>query len=70
MSINLIIIVIQDILHTISGLPNIVPGMNHEVDFALWTHLDFLWGIDADTLIYNIMLDNLDTCRQRDCRMV
>ena len=43
--------------------------MNHEVAFELFTHLDFLWGIDADTLVYSYMLDNLQTCRDRDCRM-
>jgi len=59
----------DDILHTIVGLPNIVPGMNHEVAFELFTHLDFLWGIDADTLVYSYMMDNLQTCRDRDCRM-
>jgi len=58
-----------DILHTISGLPNIVPGMNHEVEFELFTHLDFLWGIDADKLVYNKMLENLQTCTERDCRL-
>jgi len=59
----------NDILHTISGLANIVPGMNHEVQFADFTHLDFLWGIDADTLVYNIMLENLKTCSMQDCRI-
>jgi len=58
-----------DILHTISGLPNIVPGMNHEVEFELFTHLDFLWGIDADKLLYNKVLENLKTCTERDCRL-
>jgi len=57
-----------DILQTIIHLPNIVPGMNHEVEFELFTHLDFLWGIDADKYVYSYMLDNLQTCRDRDCR--
>jgi len=57
-----------DILQTIIGLPNIVPGMNHEVDYEKWTHLDFLWGIDADKLVYSYLMDNLNTCREKDCR--
>merc|ERR1712215_430159 len=57
-----------DILQTIIGLPNIVPGMNHEVEFELWTHLDFLWGIDADKYVYSYMMSNLQTCRETDCR--
>jgi len=58
----------SDILQTIVGLPNIVHGMNHEVDYDKWTHLDFLWGIDADKLVYSFLLDNLNTCREQDCR--
>ena len=38
----------QDILYTMTGLPNVVSGMNHEVEWKAWSHLDFLWGIDAD----------------------
>ena len=52
------------------GLPNIVPGMNHEVEWAAFTHLDFLWGIDADSLVYSHVLDNLKTCTDTDCRNV
>merc|ERR1719341_187728 len=58
----------SDILQTIVGLPNIVPGMNHEVDYEKWTHLDFLWGIDADKLVYSYLMENLNTCREQDCR--
>ena len=57
-----------DILQTIMGLPNIVPGMNHEVDYEKWTHLDFMWGIDVDKLVYSYLMDNLNTCREQDCR--
>ena len=59
----------DDIFQTIVGFPNIVGGMNHEVDYEKWTHLDFLWGIDADKLVYSFLLDNLDTCRAKDCRL-
>jgi len=57
-----------DILQTIMGLPNIVPGMVHEVEWELFTHLDFLWGIDADKYVYSYLLDNLQRCRETDCR--
>jgi len=57
-----------DILDTIMGLPNIVSGMNHNVEFELFTHLDFLWGIDADRYVYSYMLENLKTCTETDCR--
>ena len=50
------------------GLPNIVPGMNHEVEWEAFTHLDFLWGIDADSLVYSHVLANLKTCTETDCR--
>ena len=66
------------------GLPNIVDGMNHnvssniegshdvkqsfQVEFELFTHLDFLWGIDADRYVYSYLLDNLKTCTETDCR--
>jgi len=57
-----------DILQTIIHLPNIVPGMNHEVEFEQFTHLDFMWGIDADKYVFSLMLDNLQKCRDSDCR--
>jgi len=57
-----------DILDTIMGLPNIVSGMNHNVEWEKFTHLDFLWGIDADRYVYSYMLENLKTCTETDCR--
>jgi len=57
-----------DILHTITGLPNIVTGMNREVEFAAWTHLDFLWGKEVDKYVYNYLLADLAACRDQDCR--
>jgi len=57
-----------DILDTIMGLPNVVPGMNHEVEWEAFTHLDFLWGIDVDRYVYSYVLDNLKTCTETDCR--
>jgi len=57
-----------DILDTLFGLPCIPRGMNHKVDFPAFTHLDFLWGVDADTLVYDLMLEDLRTCAETDCR--
>ena len=43
-------------------------GINFQVEFELFTHLDFLWGIDADRYVYSYMLENLKTCTETDCR--
>merc|ERR1712233_217779 len=43
-------------------------GMNHEVEWKAWSHLDFLWGIDADRFVFSYMLENLQFCRENDCR--
>ena len=74
----------QDILFTMTGLPNVVPGMNHEVEWKAWSHLDFLWGIDADRFwwknqievlfflflrfVFSYLLNNLQFCKENDCR--
>ena len=50
------------------GLPCIITGMNHRVEFEKFTHLDFLWGVDADKYVYSYMLDNLRICSELDCR--
>jgi len=57
-----------DILQTIMGLPNVIPGMNHEVKLKSFTHLDFLWGIDADREVYGNILKNMQFCTENDCR--
>ena len=67
-----------------TGLPNVVPGMNHEVEWKAWSHLDFLWGIDADRFwwknqievlfflflrfVFSYLLNNLQFCKENDCR--
>jgi len=57
----------QDIEFLLSGLPNILPGMKHEVDFENWSHLDFLWGVDADQLVYKFVIQNIEKCLQNLC---
>jgi len=58
----------QDVLRTVSELPNVVPGMIHMVEFPGWNHLDFLWGIDADRFVYKFVLENMKKCQETDCR--
>merc|ERR1711872_1016863 len=58
-----------DILHTMTNLPNVVPGMNHHVEWPEWTHLDFLWGIDADKYVFKYVVENMARCREEDCRI-
>merc|ERR1712055_157185 len=57
-----------DIINTILGLPNVLPGMNHEVSFKGFTHLDFLWGVDADRYVFSHLLNNVKFCLENDCR--
>ena len=57
-----------DILQVVMGIPNIQPGMNHEVAWPGWNHLDFLWGVDADKYVYADFLKNAKTCQDQDCR--
>merc|ERR1711973_723475 len=58
----------QDVLQTVTELPNIVPGMLHEIDYPTWNHLDFLWAIDADKYVYTPLLHNMERCQSEDCR--
>ena len=47
----------QDVLSAITRLPNIFD--NYEVPYENWNHLDYLWGIDAPTLVYDQVLTNI-----------
>jgi lysosomal acid lipase/cholesteryl ester hydrolase len=51
----------QDVLKLTTALPNLVS--NYLVPFAEWNHLDYLWAIDADTLLYPEVLKNMDKYR-------
>jgi len=57
-----------DVIRVIMEIPNILPGMNHEVDYATWNHLDFLWAKDVDIYVYNNLLEDLKYCTENDCR--
>lgn len=39
-------------------LPNLFAS--YDVPFAKWNHLDYLYGIDADTLVYPEVLKNME----------
>jgi len=58
----------EDVLKTVSVLPNILPGMLHMIELPTWNHLDFLWGIDADKYVYADVLRHMEECRINDCR--
>ena len=32
---------------------------NYQVPYENWNHLDFIWGIDADTLVYTQLMANM-----------
>ena len=53
---------LQDVLRLTSALPNLV--FSYEVPFPLWGHLDFLWAIDADTLLYPEVLKHMEESRK------
>jgi len=61
---------IKDVDMTISELPFIVSSphiMIHEVDYTNWNHIDFVWGMDAKTYVYEDLLDNLEWCAHAQC---
>merc|ERR1712002_337772 len=46
-----------DVMELASGLPNILPGGIHRVDFDQWNHNDFATGIDAVPLVYDYIME-------------
>jgi hypothetical protein len=44
-------------------LPNLVS--DYLVPFDMWNHLDYLWGIDADTLLYPEVLMNMEKFKEK-----
>ena len=46
----------------------IVPGMNHEVEFETWNHLDFLYAIDVVKYVNDNVVKDIKTCSEEDCR--
>ena len=48
----------QDVLRYLTDLPQSYSV--YEVPFDLWNQLDYLWGIDAKTLLYPEVIKNMD----------
>ena len=48
----------QDVLRYLTDLPQSYSV--YEVPLDLWNHLDYLWGIDAKTLLYPEVIKNMD----------
>jgi lysosomal acid lipase/cholesteryl ester hydrolase len=51
-------------MHLHEGLPNLID--DYLVPYPNWNHLDYLWGIDANTLVYPEVLKNMEAFRNRD----
>ena len=49
------------VMELVSGLPNLLPGGIINVDFSKWTHLDFLWGMDAKPLVYDYVITMMNS---------
>merc|ERR1711892_309914 len=61
---------ISDVDKTISELPFIVSSpdiMIHEVDYPNWNHVDFVWGMDAKTFVYQDLMNNMQWCAHAEC---
>jgi len=52
----------QDVLRYLTKLPN--NFATYEVPFDLWNHLDYLWGIDAKTILYPEIIKNMEAFTQ------
>lgn len=50
----------EDVKYLTSNLPDIV--LNERIPLPSFNHIDFLWGLDADTLVYSklvpLLLEN------------
>ncbi|KAL0100575.1 hypothetical protein PUN28_019718 [Cardiocondyla obscurior] len=54
---NDVVIPISNVLETYKHLPNVI--LLEEVPYKLFNHMDFLWSIDAKTLLYNRVIELL-----------
>ena len=61
---------ITDVAKTYFELPFIINSPDigiHEVDYKNWTHMDFVWGMDAKDYVYQDLIQNLKWCESADC---
>ena len=61
---------LRDVEKTISELPSIPSYprvMIHEVEYENWNHMDFVWGMDAKTFVYEDLIQNLKWCESAQC---
>ena len=56
--------ILQDVLTALTELPNIFD--NYEVPYENWNHLDYLFGIDADRLVYDQVLANINRAQTEE----
>ena len=59
-----------DVEKTTYELPFIVSSpriMIHEVEYENWNHMDFVWGMDAKTYVYQDLIQNLKWCESAAC---
>lgn len=48
-----------DLDKVFNRLPNIYD--NYQVPYVKWSHLDFMWGIDADKYVYSRLIENFNS---------
>jgi len=61
---------VSDVQKTYSELPFIINSPEigiHEVDYTNWSHMDFVWGMDAKDYVYHDLILNLKWCESADC---
>jgi hypothetical protein len=56
-----LLIVFKDVLRYLTALPN--PFDTYEVPYEKWNHVDFLWAIDAHTLVYPEIMKNMEKAK-------
>lgn len=51
-------ILLQDVQRLVENLPNVKPV--YKIKYSKFNHIDYLWGCDAKTLLYNEILQVLE----------